>query len=268
MCGISMYIGNRPANIDKLKILGIYNVSRGSDACGVVINNVVKKGVDNFKEKLKQANFTNFIEQKNLKTKEDDENYAVIIHNRKASTSWSEKQNPDHAHPFEIKDPDGNIVMIGAHNGSISNCKELVEEFEMGGTYPVDSQLMLSILAKNRKSKEPYKVLEKYKGNAVLTWFYLDEPNVLYVWKGASKLYAGSELTEERPMYIWEEEALNSLYFCSIKEALLAIGGNDTNVYNLEVNKVYKFIAGKKAKIIPINRVNIENENFQRESLS
>jgi len=268
LCGISFYVGNKPANIDKIKILGIYNITRGSDACGIVINNTVKKGIDDYQHNpsIKEANFTNFIEKKELTINESDENYTVIVHNRKASTAWSEKKNPDHAHPFEITDPDGNIVMIGAHNGSIQNCDALKKEFDMSGTYPVDSQLMLSILAKNRKEKNPYSVLEKYIGNAVLVWFYLDEPNTLYVWKGASKLYSHSELVEERPMFVWEQEPLNSLYFSSIKEALYAIGGNETNVFNIEVNRVYKFVAGKKAKITIVNRDIVENENFTRGS--
>lgn len=268
MCGISMYIGIRPANIDKIKILGLYNVSRGADACGIVINNVVRKGVDDFKTNpsTKEANFSNFIEKKNLVVNDDDENYNIIVHNRKASTSWSEKSNPDHAHPFEITDPDNNVVLIGAHNGSISNCEELKKAYDMTETYPVDSQLILSILAKNRKEKHPYKVLEEYRGKAVLTWFYLDEPNVLYVYKGASKEYSTSNVEEERPMFVWEDEPLKSLYFSSLKEALFAIGGNETNVYNLEVNKVYKFIAGKKAKITLVNREIVQAQNFSQGS--
>lgn len=267
-CGISMYIGVKPANIDKIKILGLYNVSRGSDACGIVINNVVSKGVDDFKPNpsIKQANFSNFIEKKNLVVNENDENYNIIVHNRKASTSWSEKSNPDHAHPFEITDPDNNVVLIGAHNGSISNCEELKKAYDMTETYPVDSQLMLSILAKNRKEKHPYKVLEEYKGKAVLTWFYLDEPNVLYVYKGASKEYSTSAVEEERPMFVWEDEPLKSLYFSSIREALYAIGGNETNTFNLETNKVYKFIAGKKAKITLVNREIVQSQNFSQGS--
>jgi len=260
-----MYIGNKPANIDKIKILGMYNITRGSDACGIVINNDIKKGVDNFKPNpsIKQANFSNFIEQVDIKTKEEDENYTIILHNRKASTSWSEKSNPDHAHPFLITDPDDEPILIGAHNGSIQNCEELKKKYDMKGTYPVDSQLMLSILAKCRKEKNPYELLKDYKGNAVLTWFYIDEPNTLYVWKGASKLYKHSDALEERPMYVWQKEVNEELYFSSMKEALYAIGGNETDVFNLGINQVHKFVAGKKTRIVEVKREIIENENFQ-----
>ena len=260
MCGIAMYVGNKPANIDKMKILGIYNITRGEDACGIVINNKVSKGINDYQKGIKTANFSNFIEKIDLETSEEDSNFTCIVHNRKASTSFNDRSNPDHAHPFEIKDESGQVVMIGAHNGTIRNCEQLKKDFGMVGTFDVDSQLILSILAKNRKSKKPFEVLEKYEGKAVLTWFYLDEPNILYVWKGGSKEYTASkEITEERPMFVYQKEELNQHYFCSIKEALYAIGGNDSNVYSLDLNKVYKFIPTKKTRIVNVNREQVEN---------
>ena len=35
----TVYVGDKPANIDKIKLLGVYNTSRGTDSCGISINN-------------------------------------------------------------------------------------------------------------------------------------------------------------------------------------------------------------------------------------
>ena len=35
MCGINGFISNKPGSIDKLKILGLYNTTRGTDSCGI-----------------------------------------------------------------------------------------------------------------------------------------------------------------------------------------------------------------------------------------
>jgi len=262
MCGLSGYIGNEPANIDKLKILGIYNVTRGTDSCGIVINDKVCKGVK------EDANFTNFIEKKNLSTHEKHNNYNVLIHTRNASVK-STKDDIDCAHPFVIRNKKGKTVLIGVHNGFISNEDEIAKEYKVKEE-KVDSQTILSILAKAKYDPKYFNVLKDYEGAAALAWYYVDEPNTMYLWKGASKKYAGTEtLEEERPLFIYrvkdsKGKFTDNYYFSSIKESLYAIGGEpgfskehtdkEPTVFSLQANMLVTIKPGEKLKMRKIER--------------
>lgn len=269
MCGVSGGVSKKPLNIDKLKILGIYNVTRGTDSCGMALNNEVVKGVGTV------SNFTNFIEEKIINTRESDENYTVLIHTRNASNK-STKEDLECAHPFEIKNKKGKVVLIGMHNGVISNETEIATKYGVKEE-KVDSKTLLSIIAKAKNDDKMYDVLKDYEGAAVLVWYYPEEPNTIFLWKGASKKWANStELEEERPLYLYRVKDDNGkftdeFYFSSIKESLLAIGGDagfrdsdvdkEPSIKSVESNCIIKITPGEKYKIRVIKRVQ-ESNNY------
>lgn len=262
-CGIGAYVGKDPANASSVKILGIYNVLRGSDACGIVVDNRISRGVKDL------ANFTNFIESKNIHCRDTDNNKVVLLHTRNASNKTT-KNEMDCTHPFVISDKKGKPVLVGVHNGFISNADDLAKDYKVKEE-KVDSKTLLTILAKQRKDTNPYKVLEEYEGAAVLLWYFVDEPNCLYIWKGGSKKYVNSdEVEEERPLFMYREKDdsgkfKDNYYFSSIKESLLAINGDtayaktdvdqEPTVSSIPMNCVIKVIPGSKYNIIPISRV-------------
>lgn len=267
MCGLVGYVGDKPADINAIKILGMYNTTRGTDSCGISINNKVTKGVD------KVANFSNFIENFNLGTSSSHNNYTILAHTRNASQK-NTKDDAECAHPFEIKNKRGKTILIGAHNGVIYNDDDLAKKYNVKQE-KVDSKTLLSIIAKAKTDDKMYKVLEDYEGAAVLIWFYPEEPNSLYIWKGASKSYSTSTtFNEDRSLYIYrvkdeKGKFTNQYYISSIKESLLAIGGelsyreSDVNkepsVTNIEVNSIINIKPGEKIKIRPIKRDNVSN---------
>ena len=225
------------------------------------LNNEVVKGVGTI------ANFSNFIETKVLETDVEHKNYTVLIHTRNASQK-STKDDPECAHPFEIKNKKGNTVLIGMHNGVITNETEIAKKYGVKEE-KVDSKTLLSILAKAKTDDKMLKVLQDYEGAAALAWYYSDEPNTLYLWKGASKQYSYGAVVEERPLFIYRVKDdtgkfTDEFYFSSIRESLLAIGGDtgfaetdvdkEPSVKTIESNCLIKIIPGEKFKVRPIKR--------------
>ena len=266
MCGISGFISNKPGNIDKLKILGLYNTTRGTDSCGIALNNQLVKGVGTI------ANFSNFIENKILETDVEHKNYTILIHTRNASQK-STKDDPECAHPFEIKNKKGKTILVGMHNGVITNETEIAKKYGVKEE-KVDSKTLLSILAKAKTDDKMLKVLQDYEGAAALAWYYADEPNTLYLWKGASKQYSYGAVVEERPLFIYRVKDdtgkfTDEFYFSSIRGSLLASGGNtgyaetdvdkEPSVKTIESNCLIKIIPGEKFKVRPIKRAETTN---------
>ena len=268
MCGIFAWVGKDPKkfNKDKFDKLGLYNIERGKDSCGVTFDGEIYYGLNT--DKL----YSKFIVDREIHPVQ----YPVVIgHTRSASVG--NIVNSVNAHPFGFGTNDSNTgyEFIGCHNGTLYNHKELgpmfnvktSEEIENVSTVSpynkyystrqkIDSEILLEIIYKNKN----FKVLGKYNGAAALVFTNTNEPNVLYVWKGASKLYdlKNYDVEEERPLFYYKETK-NSLYISSIQESLEAIGGKvNKNLFTFKPNNVYKIIDGdvENAELTPITRVN------------
>jgi hypothetical protein len=272
-CGIFGWFGRNPKkfNKDKFDKLGIFNVDRGRTSCGVSIDGDLFLGIDN--EKL----YTDFIKGRNFQPKLFP--YA-LGHTRAASVGNA--ISLDNVHPFgfgDLKNQDDLYEFIGCHNGTIYNAEDLAKKYnvEIKETKTVfnqhnvkqqitrtkiDSELMLEILYTNKN----YKVLSEYNGTAAMVFINLNEPNAVFVWKGASKYYSSLNAvsSEERPLFYYKETR-NSLYISSIEDSLLTIGGiKDETVFTFDENTIYKIIDGNVDKAIKI-RVS-RNNALQKES--
>lgn len=230
MCGIYGCClkpnGNRKVALQKFKILGIYNIPRGKDATGVFVNGEIKKGIGTSSE------FDDFIEKNVLPIPK--ENGIMLGHNRQGS--WGYGKTIDQVHPFLI-----NEDLVFTHNGTIKNVKELCEKYRViESDFHVDSHMLGTILEENGTD-----VLEDYVGFAALAYTRLSEPNVLYLYHGASReTRNAAKLTEERPLYFLETK--DGIFYSSLEESLKAIIDDDKEkVSNLEYNHVYKIENGK-----------------------
>ena len=246
MCGLFGYTGTKPPDLNIIKILGLYNQSRGEHSCGISIDGEIKKGIDD--KKL----FGHFIVENILQKPKLD--FTVIGHTRSATSGTT--HSAENAHPFLIHTEGREDDMIFSHNGVIHNiadiCKENGVEHKWG---KVDSQMLGEIIYKTKS----FKVLETYKGFAALAFYDKNKPNTLYLYKGESKNAKG-ELESERPLFYMETK--NGLYYSSMSNPLFAVRESDKQkVYILEPNVVHYFENGKLKTEFKVKRpVNINEE--------
>lgn len=225
MCGLFGFCGSKKPNIPKIKMLGMYNLSRGRDSCGIFIDNNIIKGTGLLKE------WTDFIENTIIPVPK--ENNVVIAHTRSSTRGAN---TDDNAHPFLINDR-----FVGAHNGTIHNIDDLCLKYGLkANDYPVDSQALLTLI-----EQEGFQVLNEYKGYAALAFTWPDDPNTLYLYHGRAKTYkTATDATEERPLYYMETK--EGIYFSSLKDSLESLRQSDTeNPVELPHNVVFQIKSGK-----------------------
>ena len=276
MCGIFGWAGKsvNKFNVDKFNILGLYNIERGKDSCGVAIDGEAYYGLE------KESSYKSFIEKYNHKKPEIFP--TVLGHTRSASVGNAKiKEN---AHPFnfgsiyignedKIENHDINLYkweFQGVHNGTLLNEDELCALYKINKTVwhgkksrqKIDSEILLETLYKNPND---YSVLSSYNGAAALAWVNNEEPNTLYLFRGESGIYKNNtKLHEERPLYVYIESK-NSMYFSSLEESLNAISTVKDSVFEILPNTVYKIKNGDyiMAETFIINR----DENYQKENI-
>lgn len=241
MCGIFGYNGSKRPSLDKIKILGLYNKSRGTDSSGLMVGKKVYKRI---------GGFDLFIENTDIKNK--FETNTVIGHTRKSSSGSISLEN---AHPFSfIFNKKEEFPVAGVHNGTIYNINEIKEKYNVVSELKVDSAILIKALIENPKKVK--NILRDYRGNAALLINDTREKNVLWLFKGASKNYASANNTvEERPLYMWTKSE-NEKYFSSIKDSLQAIGAKKEEIEDLPTNILMKFKNGKIEQEIKVDRKN------------
>lgn len=218
MCGIIAYSGNVKFNPDKIKLLFMYNESRGKQASGFYINDEKKE----FKERVVKSLGPS--SEKLLPLYSLDPSTVLIGHTRQSSVGSSTDIN--NVHPFVQNE------LVGVHNGTFDNYADVKKAFNVPATEClVDSLLFYKLLSDNKE--DFYETYSYFKGKAALVWSNSTSPNVLKVFRN-----------KERPLYrgaIKNGDDIG-IYISSLEEALLAIGC--TNIQEFKEDKLYTITDG------------------------
>lgn len=224
-CGIVAFVPNKKsqANLNWIKMLFLANTRRGTDSCGIWINEQIKKGVKTESDAL------TFMANNKIEYENRCKNRAIMAHARKSTFGAHTEEN---AHPFQFTHEGRSITLV--HNGSLTNHRELAKEYEVDITgLDVDSQILAKIIL-----ERGYGVLDKYKGSAALVFAYSDEPNVLYAFKGASKdKWNSNTVVEERPLYLITDKT-EGVYISSMYEPLDAVCNQEIESLTFVHNQV------------------------------
>ncbi len=209
MCNISGALkqhNKKWHNIDALRFLAMFGSDRGKDSFGISHNNEISYWVRegyNGNEGNAALIFQSQSFPENIKTP------IVLMHNRAATVGIV---NENGAHPYIIDN-----LMVGMKNGTLYNHEALGKKYNIEpAEWNTDSELLLTII--HRYGTD---VLKEYIGGCAMAWFFLDEPDKLYLWKGASLNY--NKIEEERPLWYVFDERNRTMYFNSLKAPLQAI---------------------------------------------
>lgn len=236
MCGLFGGISGRGApDINIIKTLGILNQERGEDSCGISFGHTLLKGAG------VEAKWTKFIQKNKIEFKPSD--HVVIGHVRKRTQGIANERN---AHPFKIPiiNKEGkDYCIIGAHNGNITNWRELCTKAGLTPSdYEVDSHAAYALIGRSFR-KGDYSFFENYIGKAALIWTFSDE-DAIYAFHGESRENNSNfkeVVSEERPLHYWTDTKKNITYFSSEAGPLESIATNNEDVHKLPYNKIFKF---------------------------
>jgi len=228
MCGLFGYVGENP-NLEKIKILGLFNVSRGKDSSGLYINNEIIKSAQ-----FNQKEFQDFIKKNTLTLDKTKDNRVIFGHTRNSSSGMISDEN---AHPFGYLDKNKTLKHAFAHNGTLrGNWKQLIYdeklmELEEVNSYTVDSKALGSLISQGK-----YEILSKYQGAATFLYHDVNKPDTLYVWKGTS-IQTNKKKEVDRPLFYLKSD--NGYYVSSLKDSLEVIkNSKDETVESFEEDKL------------------------------
>lgn len=242
-CGLTGYNGLNPPNLDKLKIIALFNESRGKHSCGVFSGGKIIKGANENNKAL----ISDLLQVEKIPVTKNWNN--VMIHTRAATYGEKTLEN---AHPFEYNK--GKKKGYFCHNGTLKDWKDLAKKYNLKGEdFKVDSKFLGNVIFESGN----FDILGEYKGAAAAMYCDNINKNRLYVWKG------GAGEKEERPLYIYKDLKNKGIYISSLVEPLWIIADDRKQIFNLNLNTLYVLENGEIQERIVIKRDEKLHEDYK-----
>lgn len=134
--------------------------------------------------------------------KHDDQLW--IGHNRFKTTGDVSKAN---AHPFQVLDNEGDIILVGAHNGTLENKSEI--ERQLGQKFDTDSEGLFNLLTEAPNFKA---AINKLRGAWSLVFWDPTTDTVNFCRNKERPLVFA--FTKDRKVMVWASEAWMILAAC------------------------------------------------------
>jgi predicted glutamine amidotransferase len=152
-----------------------------------------------------------------------------IGHNRFKTTGEISKAN---AHPFEVLDDEGDILLAGAHNGTLNNKYEL--EKELGEKFDTDSEALFNLLVDQPTFKA---AINKLKGAWSLVWWDPTQDSVHFCRNAERPMtYA---FTKDRKVMIWASEPWMLVNACRRNGVELDLNDKGLACYSTIADNLY-----------------------------
>lgn len=227
MCGIFGYVGSVPSNPFILRTLALLNDTRGGTNCGFYVVTETK-GPSRFLGRADEATFGQWLAKRPFPASAKGQ-YTFIGHSRKSSVGSDAIKN---AHPHRV----GNL--IGVHNGTITNWRDLLKKYESRlnllmtkvlvtpavlaeDGFTIQTPAVYEDMVETEEEKIARlnsiesdslalftllesgitEVLTEYVGSAALVWTYKDNSDTVFAWRGQHKTYANGPWVDERPLH-------------------------------------------------------------------
>jgi predicted glutamine amidotransferase len=237
-----------------MKDMLFFNTLRGKDSTGVSYYNQVKNEV--VTRKLTVPGYE-FVAMPWIDDVLGLSSGAWIGHGRAKTVGDVTRLN---AHPFEVLDDEGNIGLIGAHNGTLHNKWDIEQELKKLGAddrFGTDSEALLNLIYR----LGPEEAIKKARGAWALSWWDSADNSInLLRNKERPLCYA---LTEDHKLLIWASEPWMIRIACDRQDLKLAKNeAGVTAIFWLTEDTLFKFKipsfkhnAGEEAKCFqPVER--------------
>jgi len=242
-CGLVGFIGTEDFDLLKIKILFLYNESRGKDSAGIYVPNGGLLKVEGEVSKNLLPHF------------KWPKGNILLGHCRSATHGVKSAKN---AHPFRRDD----IVLT--HNGTLTNWTEFSKRHNFWMDVNVDSDAMCMLFSKIKTEENIDNYVEEglkeVDGAAAIMLYDKTKPNSITFFRNKERpLYYGIEYRESGMQY----------YFSSMQEGLQAIGIGKDDIFDVKENVIYTITDNvltevnfvKPAKIITLPATTTTNQS-------
>jgi RNAse (barnase) inhibitor barstar len=229
-CGLTAYCGDKPANLDWIKLLMIYNTTRGVHATGISINDAVVKDT--------KAAFDFIAESATTFIYDQNKQFTILGHDRSASSG--PRESKELAHPFIFKRTKAKGSIFGMHNGTITNISDLCDKYGIDHSYQNSDSYHLFKIMSEQTVEETINPLKEIAGSATIIFYNQLQPNKIYVHRDTS-----------RELFYWKASE-TQMYISSIKASLRALGAPEASVVEFKEDILFEITNGNITNEKPV----------------